>query len=73
VTRASARQILVSELTFALNVEEETAELRLDDVLQGRDEPAPKKAAKKSAKKSPAKKAATAKKAPAKKAPAKKA
>ena len=32
---ARARQILVSELTFALNVEEETAESRLDDVLAG--------------------------------------
>ena len=68
---ARARQILVSELTFALNVDEETAELRLDDVLTGKDEPiakAPaKKAAKKSAKKSTAKKPA-AKKAPAKKA-----
>jgi RNA polymerase-interacting CarD/CdnL/TRCF family regulator len=28
-----ARQILVSELTFALNVDEETAELRLDEEL----------------------------------------
>ena len=28
-----ARQILVSELTFALNVDEETAEARLDEVL----------------------------------------
>jgi CarD family transcriptional regulator len=71
---ARARQILVSELTFALNVDEETAELRLDDVLTGKDEPiakAPaKRAAKKSAKKAPAKKAAkkSAKKAPAKKA-----
>jgi CarD family transcriptional regulator len=65
---ARARQILVSELTFALNVDEETAELRLDEVLAGTDEPAVKKPAKKSA----AKKSA-AKKAPAKKAPAKKA
>ncbi len=42
---ARARQILVSELTFALNVDEEAAELRLDDVLAGRDKP-PAKAAK---------------------------
>jgi CarD family transcriptional regulator len=67
---ARARQILVSELTFALNVDEETAELRLDDVLAGTDEPiVKKKTAKKSpAKKAPAKKAASATKAPAKKA-----
>jgi CarD family transcriptional regulator, regulator of rRNA transcription len=53
---ARARQILVSELTFALNVDEEAAELRLDDVLAGRDKP-PAKAAK------PAKPAAKAAKA----------
>ena len=41
---ARARQILVSELTFALNVDEEAAELRLDDVLAGRDKPAAKPA-----------------------------
>jgi len=77
---ARARQILVSELTFALNVDEELAESRLDDVLAGRDvppvrrkrpaKPAPKRAAAKPsrapAKRAPAKKAA-AKKAPAKK------
>ena len=58
---ARARQILVSELTFALNVDEETAELRLDDVLAGRDVPAPKKKARKAAKKAaPAKKKAAA-------------
>jgi CarD family transcriptional regulator len=69
---ARARQILVSELTFALNVDEETAELRLDDVLAGTDEPIVKKPARKSAaKKSPAKKA-PAKKAPASKAAAEK-
>ena len=78
---ARARQILVSELTFALNVEEEAAESRLDDVLAGRDVPVTKarKPAKKPAKKSkalaasraPAKAAATAKK-PAKSAAAKK-
>ena len=63
---ARARQILVSELTFALNVDEEAAESRLDDVLAGRDVPEkPKKA-----RKAPAKKAAAAKKAPAKKAAA---
>jgi CarD family transcriptional regulator len=78
---ARARQILVSELTFALNVEEEAAESRLDDVLAGRDVPVTKarKPAKKPAKKSkalaasraPAKAAATAKK-PAKSAAVKK-
>ena len=36
---ARARQILVSELTFALNVDEETAEARLDEVLKGEDKP----------------------------------
>ena len=42
---ARARQILVSELTFALNVDEEAAEARLDAVLKGEDQPpAPKKA-----------------------------
>ena len=33
---ARARQILVSELTFALNVDEEAAEARLDEVLEER-------------------------------------
>ena len=65
---ARARQILVSELTFALNVDEEAAESRLDDVLAGRDVPPPPK--KKTA---PAKKAPAVKKAPAEKAPAEKA
>jgi hypothetical protein len=52
--RARARQILVSELTFALNVDEEAAESRLDAVLSGEDQPpAP---AKKPAKKAAAKK-----------------
>ena len=51
---ARARQILVSELTFALNVDEEAAEARLDEVLKGEDKPAP-------AKKAPAKKAAAKK------------
>ena len=51
---ARARQILVSELTFALNVDEEAAESRLDDVLAGRDVPPPAK------KKAPAKKAPVA-------------
>jgi CarD family transcriptional regulator len=64
---ARARQILVSELTFALNVEEETAELRLDDVLQGRDVPVKKSKPKKAAPKKAAKKASPAKKQPAKK------
>ncbi len=82
---ARARQILVSELVFALNVDEEAADARLDDVLQGRDVPAitPKKSPTKAkaaprkaliskpAAKSPVK--AAVKKAPAKKAPAKKA
>jgi CarD family transcriptional regulator len=68
---ARARQILVSELTFALNVEEETAELRLDDVLAGRDVPVKKTKRKKAAPRKAAKKS-PAKKAPAKKAPAKK-
>ena len=47
---AKARQILVSELTFALNVDEEAAEARLDAVLKGEDQPpAAKKPAKKAA------------------------
>ena len=84
---ARARQILVSELTFALNVDEEMAESRLDDVLAGRDvppiiprkrvakRPAPKKAGAsptKKATKAPAVKKAPAKAAKATKAPAKK-
>src|SRR5262245_22077771 len=44
---ARARQILVSELTFALAVDEETAESRLDAVLRGDDRPARKAPAKK--------------------------
>ena len=54
---ARARQILVSELTFALNVDEEAAEARLDDgARRARTKPpAP-------AKKAPAKKKAAAKK-----------
>jgi len=60
---ARARQILVSELTFALNVDEETAEVRLDAVLDGTDEPVVKKATRKPAAK---KKAAAPKAAPAK-------
>jgi len=60
---ARARQILVSELTFALNVDEEAAEARLDEVLKSEDKPPAKKA--------PAKKA-PAKKAPAEKAPVEK-
>jgi CarD family transcriptional regulator len=80
-----ARQILVSELTFALKLDEETAEAKLDEVL-GKGEPAvaiddesmpdrtpvsktPAKKAVKAAK-APAVKAAA--KAPAAKAPAKK-
>jgi CarD family transcriptional regulator len=61
---ARARQILVSELTFALNVDEEAAEHRLDDVLAGRDVPTVKK-------KAPAKKAAPVKTANKKPAPVK--
>jgi CarD family transcriptional regulator len=54
---ARARQILVSELTFALNVDEEAAESRLDAVLTGEDQPPapPKKATKSTAKKAAAK------------------
>lgn len=80
---ARARQILVSELTFALNVDEEMAESRLDDVLAGRDvppitprkRPAKAKAAPRKAliTKAAAKPKRAAKKAPAKKAPARKA
>jgi hypothetical protein len=39
----------VSELTFALNVDEEAAEARLDAVLKGEDKPAKKAPAKKAA------------------------
>jgi CarD family transcriptional regulator len=78
-----ARQILVSELTFALKLDEETAELKLDEVL-GKGEPAVAidddtidirpEAVKSAAKKAPAKApAAKAAKAPAAKAPAAKA
>jgi CarD family transcriptional regulator len=77
-----ARQILVSELTFALKLDEETAEEKLDEVL-GKGEPAvaiddesmPARppAAKAPAKKAPAAKAAKAPAAKAAKAPAKKA
>jgi len=67
---ARARQILVSELTFALNVDEEAAESRLDDVLAGRDVPPPPKKKAAPAKKAPAVKKAPAEKAPAEKAPA---
>ena len=48
---ARARQILVSELTFALNVDEEAAEARLDAVLSGEDQPAKKPAKRAAAKK----------------------
>jgi CarD family transcriptional regulator len=68
---ARARQILVSELVFALNVDEETADSRLDDVLAGRDVPPVKKAkpkAKPAAKQAPAKKPAATEAAPAVKA-----
>jgi CarD family transcriptional regulator len=51
---ARARQILVSELTFALNVDEEAAETRLDEVLKSEDTPPPAK--KPAAKKAAAKK-----------------
>jgi CarD family transcriptional regulator len=66
---ARARQILVSELTFALNVEEEAAESRLDDVLAGRDVPV--RRARKPAKKPPAKTAAAKKASGTAKKPAK--
>ena len=58
---ARARQILVSELTFALNVDEEQAEARLDDVLAGRDVPVAAEEEGRPAKKAPAKKAPAAK------------
>jgi CarD family transcriptional regulator, regulator of rRNA transcription len=71
---ARARQILVSELTFALNVDEEAAEARLDDVLAGRDvPPPPKKKAAPAAKRAPATEAVKAKAPAVKKAPAEKA
>jgi CarD family transcriptional regulator, regulator of rRNA transcription len=67
---ARARQILVSELTFALNVDEETAEARLDDVLAGREvkvtrtrRRAPAANGRKATKKAPARKAAAGRKA----------
>jgi CarD family transcriptional regulator len=69
---ARARQILVSELTFALNVDEESAEVRLDEVLDGTDEPVVKKPARKPAAKKPAAKKPAAKKPAAKKPAAKK-
>jgi CarD family transcriptional regulator len=68
---ARARQILVSELTFALNVDEEVADSRLDDVLAGRDVPLPPKRRATSAK--PAKSAAKPVAKKATKAPAKRA
>ena len=72
---ARARQILVSELTFALNVDEELAELRLDDVLAGRDVPLPprRRSAKPAARsrKPAAKAASSAAKRPAARKPAK--
>jgi CarD family transcriptional regulator len=80
-----ARQILVSELTFAIGVDREQADATLDEVLAGGTPERAKPAKKAAAKKAPAKKAApevdadadgdepVAKKAPAKKAPAKKA
>ena len=63
---AHARQILVSELTFALNVDEETAESRLDDVLAGKEVPVTRR------RRAPASngKKATTRKAPARKAAA---
>ena len=73
-----ARQILVSELTFALNVNEEAAEETLDEVLGKGDAPtAGDGAAQTPAERTPAEKApgkkAAAKQAPAKKAAAKQA
>ena len=73
---SKARQILVSELTFALGVDEQGAELALSDALAGKQIEFKKRSkSKPAAKKSPAKAAAAktaAKSAPAKKAPAKK-
>ena len=65
-----ARQILVSELTFALKLDEETAEAKLDEVL-GKGDPVivDDEEITKAPAKAPAAKAAA--KAPAKKAPAK--
>lgn len=70
---AKARQILVSELTFALDVDEETAETQLDEVLASVDVPVKKAAPKKAAAKKAAPKKSSAETAPAKKTPAKKA
>jgi CarD family transcriptional regulator len=69
---ARARQILVSELTFALNVDEESAEVRLDEVLDGTDEPVVKKPARKPAAKKPAARKPAARKPAARKPAAKK-
>ena len=78
-----ARQILVSELTFALNVDEDTAEMKLDEVLgKTGGVPTPKPipdrkplidptTPKRAVVRKPKEAAAPAKKAPAKKAPAK--
>jgi CarD family transcriptional regulator len=63
-----ARQILVSELTFAIGVDRDEAEVALDEVLAGGEPTARAKPKKVAAKKTPAKKA-PAKKAPATKAP----
>lgn len=69
---ARARQILVSELTFALNVDEETAEARLDDVLAGKDVKVVKTRRKAPAKRAPAARKAAAASKPAKAAARKK-
>jgi CarD family transcriptional regulator len=58
---ARARQILVSELTFALNVDEETAEERLDDVLAGKEVPVTARPKKRAPAKTAIRKAAAAK------------
>ncbi len=70
---AKARQILVSELTFALDVDEETAETQLDEVLASPEVPVKKFAPKKSASKKVAPKKVPAKKSASKKAASKKA
>ncbi len=69
---ARARQILVSELTFALAVDEEAAEARLDAVLKGEDKPVKKAATKpKAPAKAPAAPKVATKATPAKTPPAK--
>ncbi len=70
---AKARQILVSELTFALDVDEETAETQLDEVLASPEVPVKKSSPKKSSPKKVASKKALTKKVASKKVASKKA